>query len=86
MVKVEGTLDEMYELFGDARRVVKSTKQAIRSGRKIAKKAKRPLNAWQKYVKANNKKFRYKSGAKKGQVNLKAMSRAFKKTKGGRKK
>ena len=83
MVKVEGTLDEMYELFGEARRAIKSTKQAARSGRKVAKKVKRPLNAWQKYVKANNKKFRYKSGAKKGQVNLKAMSRAFKK---GRKK
>lgn len=86
MVKVEGTLDEMYELFGEARRTVKSTKQAIRSGRKVVKKVKRPLNAWQKYVKANNKKFRYKSGAKKGQVNLKAMSRAFKKTKGGKKR
>ena len=85
MVKVEGTLDEMYELFGEARRTVRSTKQAIRSGRKVAKKVKRPLNAWQKYVKANNKKFRYKSGAKKGQVNLKAMSRAFKKTRKGKK-
>ena len=48
------------------------------------KKVKRKLNSWQKYVKANNKKFRYKSGAKKNQVNLKAMSRAFKKTPAGR--
>ncbi len=86
MVKVEGTLDEMYELFGEARRAVRSTKQAVSSGKKVVKKVKRPLNAWQKYVKANNKKFRYKSGAKKGQVNLKAMSRAFKKTKGGKKR
>ena len=85
MVKVEGTLDEMYELFGDARRVVKSTKQAVKSGRKVAKKVKRPLNAWQKYVKANNNKFKYKSGAKKGQVNFKAMSRAFKKSRKGKK-
>lgn len=48
------------------------------------KKAKRKLNSWQKYVKANNKKFKYKSGAKKGQVNFKAMSRAFKKTPAGK--
>ena len=38
MVKVEGTLDEMYELFGEARRAIRSTKQAVRSGRKVAKK------------------------------------------------
>jgi hypothetical protein len=86
MVKVEGTLDEMYELFGEARRAVKSTKQAIRSGRKVADKVKRPLNSWQKYLKANSKKFIRKSGAKKGQVDFKKASRAFKKTPAGRKK
>ena len=42
-------------------------------------KVKRKLNSWQKYVKANSKNFKYKSGVKKGQINLKAMSRAFKK-------
>ena len=86
MVKVEGTLDEMYELFGEARKAVRSGKRAVASTRKVARKVKRPLNAWQKYVKANSKKFKYKSGSKKGQVNLKAMSRAFKKTKGGKKR
>jgi len=86
MVKVEGTLDEMYELFGDARQAVKSTKRAIKATKKVASKVKRPLNAWQKYVKANSNKFKYKSGSKKGQINLKAMSRAFKKTPAGRKK
>jgi len=83
MVKVEGTLEEMYELFGDARQAVKSAKRSVRSAKKVGSKVKRPLNAWQKYVKANSKKFKYKSGSKKGQINLKAMSRAFKK---GRKK
>ena len=83
MVKVEGTLEEMYELFGDARQAVKSAKRSVRLAKKVGSKVKRPLNAWQKYVKANSKKFKYKSGSKKGQINLKAMSRAFKK---GRKK
>ena len=86
MVKIEGTLEEMYELFGDARQMVKSAKQSVASGKKVAAKTKRPLNAWQKYVKANSKKFKYKSGAKKGQINLKAMSRAFKKTPAGRRR
>ena len=85
MVKVEGTLEEMYELFGDARQMVKSAKQSVQSAKKVGAKVKRPLNAWQKYVKANSKKFKYKSGSKKGQINLKAMSRAFKKTRKGKK-
>ena len=50
------------------------------------KKVKRKLNDWQKYVKANKNKFKYKSGTKKGQINLKAMSKAFKKTPAGRRK
>ena len=85
MVKVEGTLEEMYELFGDARQMVKSAKRSVRLAKKVGTKVKRPLNAWQKYVKANSNKFKYKSGAKKGQINLKAMSRAFKKTRKGKK-
>ena len=86
MVKVEGTLDEMYELFGEARKAVRTTKRAIASSRKVAKGVKRPLNAWQKYLKSNSKKFIRKSGAKKGQVDFKKASRAFKKTPAGRKK
>lgn len=59
----------------------KAEKKVFRGTKKVAK---RELNAWQKYVKANSKKHKYKSGAKKGQVNFKAMSRAFKKTPAGR--
>jgi len=54
--------------------------------KKTKKIAKRELNSWQKYVKANKNKHKYKSGSKKGQVNFKALSRAFKKTPAGRKK
>ena len=86
MVKVEGTLDEMYELFGEARKAVKSTKRAITSSRKVARKVKRPLNAWQKYVKANSKKHMHKRGEKKGQVNFKSLSKAFKKTPAGKRR
>ena len=47
------------------------------------KKRKRKLSAWQKFVKANSKKprFRYKSGAKRGKINLKALGVAYRKKK-----
>ena len=86
MVKVEGTLEEMFELFGDAKQMVKDTKRAVRSTKKVASKVKRPLNSWQKYVKANSKNHMIKRGEKKGQVNFKSLSKAFKKTPAGKKK
>jgi hypothetical protein len=51
------------------------------------KKRKRKLSAWNKYVKANANKprFKYKSGAKKGKLNLKKMAVAFRKTPAGKK-
>ena len=47
-------------------------------------KRKRKLSAWNKYVKANSKKprFRYRNG----KLNLKKMAIAFRKTPAGRKK
>ena len=47
--------------------------------------SKRALNGWQKFVKAKKNKYKYKSGPRKGQINMKAMSRAFKKTPAGKK-
>ena len=49
-----------------------------------ARKPKRKLSAWNKYVKANSKKprFRYRNG----KLNLKKMAVAFRKTPAGRKK
>jgi hypothetical protein len=48
---------------------------------------KRKLSAWNKFVKANSKKprFKYKSGANKGKLNLKAMAVAFRRTPAGKK-
>jgi hypothetical protein len=50
----------------------------------IRRKPKRKLSAWNKYVKANSKKprFRYRNG----KLNLKKMAVAFRKTPAGRKK
>ena len=46
-------------------------------------KPKRKLSAWQKFVKANSKKprFKYKSGKKRGMLNLKALGVAYRKKK-----
>jgi len=51
-------------------------------------KRKRKLSDWQKYVKVNSKKprFKFKSGSKKGRVNFKALGVAFRKTPSGKKK
>lgn len=50
---------------------------------KDAVKPKRKLNSWQRYLKQKKNHIKFKSGKDKGKLNLKAMSRAFKK---GRKK
>jgi hypothetical protein len=65
----------------------KSVAAHQRTQRKNTKRTKkRALNEWQLYVSKNKNKHKYKSGSKKGQVNFKSLSRAFKKTKKGRKK
>ena len=53
----------------------------------IPRKPKRKLSAWQKFVKANSKKprFRWKSGRNKGKLNLAMMGRAYRKTPAGKK-
>ena len=53
------------------------------SGAMAQPKIRRKLNDWQKFVKANSKKprFRYKSGSKKGKINLKALGVAYRKKK-----
>jgi len=55
-----------------------------RNFEKPKKKSPRKLSAWNKYVKANSKKprFRYRNG----KLNLKKMAVAFRKTPAGKKK
>lgn len=50
----------------------------------ITKKPKRKLSAWNKYVKANSNKPRFR--LRSGKLNLKKMGVAFRKTPAGRKK
>jgi hypothetical protein len=85
-LKVEGTIEELQELFGSPGKGTKSASRRSKSTKKVASKVKRPLNNWQKFVKKNSKDYRFKTTTanhKKNQINLKAMSRDFKK--GGKK-
>jgi len=52
---------------------------------KAPKKKKRKLSAWNKYVKANSKKPRFRY-ARSNKINLKKMAVAFRKTPAGKKK
>lgn len=81
LVKIEGTLDEIRELMGDARDSVRAVKSATKKVVKTTTKTKRKLSAWQRYLKNPRNQIKFKTGTKKGRLNLKAMARAFKKTK-----
>ena len=67
-----------------------SVKATGRGAKKAAKGAKRRsakgLNAWQKFIKTHGKKYKYVSGPRRGQVNMRAASAAFKKTPAGKRR
>ena len=83
MVKVEGTLAELRELFVEGakeqarREAKKAGKEVVKSG---VRKATRKLSDWQKYIKNKNNHIKYKSGKNKGRLNLSAMSKKFKRS------
>jgi len=84
MVKVEGTLAELRALFVEG--VVSEAKvQAREAGKQVvksgARKASRKLSDWQKYIKNKNNHIKFKSGPKKGRLDLSKMSKAFKRSK-----
>ena len=63
---------------------IKKAGRGVKRAGKATKK--RALNSWQKFVKQERNRYKYKSGKRKGQINMKAMSAAFKKTPAGRRK
>jgi len=82
LVKVEGTLEELRAIFME-NATLKQRKEAKQADRTVAlmtkpTKRKRKLSAWNKYVKNPKNHIKFKSGAKKGKLDLAKMSRAFK--------
>ena len=86
LVEVKGTLAELYELFGEgAKQELK--KEAKAQGKKTVQRAKkRAKSAWQRYMSQKKNQIKFKSGSKKGLLNMKAMARKFKKTPAGKKR
>tara|TARA_Y100000004_G_C8945920_1_gene426308 strand:+ start:1329 stop:1571 length:243 start_codon:yes stop_codon:yes gene_type:complete len=77
---VEGTLDELRALFGDAKRAAATTTKAVKETKKVAKTTKRKLSEWQRYIRNKSNHIKFKRGDRKGRLDLKAMSRAFKRS------
>lgn len=83
MVKIEGTLDELRALLGRAERSAAVASETVKEVKAVTKKTKRKLSEWQRYVRNKSNHIKFKRGAKKGRLDLAAMSKAFKR---GRKK
>lgn len=78
LVRIEGTLDELRELLGSAERTVRAVRDTVTKTKKVAKKAGRKLSAWQRYIKNRSNHIKFKSGPKKGRLDLARMSKAYK--------
>lgn len=78
MVKVEGTLEELRELFVEGAKK-EAKKVARKAGAEVVKSGvKRAKSAWQKYMANKKKQIKFKSGARKGRLDLAKMAKAFK--------
>lgn len=80
-MKVEGTLDELRALFGDAKRTGAVVVEAVEEIKQTAKKTKRKLSEWQRYVRNKSNHIKYKSGPRKGRLDLGAMAKKFRRRK-----
>lgn len=77
LVKVEGTLEELRELFVEGAKK-EARKQAVKAGGEVVKSTvKRAKSAWQKFMANPKKQIRFKSGKRKGRLDLKRMAAAY---------
>ncbi len=80
LVKVEGTMAELRELFMEGAKQ-EGRRQAKKAGVKVVKSGvKRAKSAWQKYMAKKSNQIKFKSGPKKGRLDLSKMSRAYKRS------
>lgn len=83
MVKIEGTLKELKSLFVQG--VIEEVKEVVKdvAPKLVKKTVKRTKSAWQKFMGQKKNQIKFKSGSNKGKLDLKRMSKAYKR---GRKK
>ena len=84
LVKVEGTLAELRELFVEGAKK-EAKRQARKAGGDVVKSAsrsakKRVKSAWQKYIAKKSNQIKFKRGPNKGRLDLKRMSAAYKRS------
>lgn len=80
-MKVEGTLDELRALFSDVKRAGVNVIETVEEVKQTAKKTKRKLSEWQRYVRNKANHIKYKSGPRKGRLDLGAMAKKFRRRK-----
>jgi hypothetical protein len=74
---VEGTLEELRELFVEGAKK-EARKVARKAGAEVVKSStRRAKSAWQKFMANKKKQIKFKSGKKKGRLDLKKMGAAF---------
>ena len=77
LVKVEGTLAELRELFVQGAKQ-EAKRQAKKAGADVVKStAKRTKSAWEKFMANPKKQIKFKSGKRKGRLDLKRMGAAY---------
>ena len=81
LVKIEGTLNELRALLGRAERAASDVVETVVEVKETAKKTRRKLSEWQRYIKNRTNHIKFKRGPKKGRLDLAAMSKAFKRSK-----
>ena len=74
------TLGELLDLLRDVSESKRSVDTAVEKVKQTAKKTKRKLSKWQRYIKNSSNHIKFKRGPKKGRLDLKAMSKAYKRS------
>jgi len=77
MVKIEGTLDEIRELLGNAKRSSGASPGQSQGMAKTPQKSKRKLSGWQRYIANSRNHIKIKSGPRKGRLDLAKMAKKF---------
>jgi len=78
VVEIKGTIDELRVLLGtldDSSVIVEKQTEVVMEK---PKKKRRKLSDWQRYIKNRSNHIKFKSGKRKGQLDLAKMSKAFK--------
>jgi len=83
VVEIKGTIDELRVLLGNLSDTATVVKETIEETKEVVKKKRRQLSDWQRYIRNKSNHIKFKSGKRKGQLDLAKMSKAYKR---GRKK